>query len=196
MIVATVTSIGVLSALWSWTRIKRLAQLELHHIWLVWIAFATQVIVFQWVAVHIAESVVKGIHVGTYVILVAFIVLNRHVPGSRLIAFGTACNLTAIVANGGSMPASRNALESAGKHIPDVAFQNSAFLSDPKLLFLGDIFWVPEGWPLANVFSVGDIVIVIGGTYLAHRWCAQPLEDRSDDGAVPTERFELSLPRT
>lgn len=176
MIVATVTAIGVLSALWSPTRIKRLALLELHHIWLVWVAFATQVIVFQWVAVHLSESVVKGIHVGTYVILVAFIALNRHIPGAWLIALGTACNLTAIVANGGSMPASKSALETAGKHIPDAVFQNSGFLADPKLLFLGDIFAIPEGVPLANVFSVGDVLIVVGGTYLAHRWCSRPHE--------------------
>lgn len=176
MIVATVTAIGVLSALWSPTRIKRLALLELHHIWLVWVAFATQVIVFQWVAVHLSESVVKGIHVGTYVILVAFIALNRHIPGAWLIALGTACNLTAIVANGGSMPATKDALETAGKHIPDAVFQNSAFLADPKLLFLGDIFAIPEGVPLANVFSVGDVLIVVGGTYLAHRWCSRPHE--------------------
>ena len=30
------------------------------------------------------------------------------------------------------------------------------------LAFLGDIMAVPEGWPLANVFSIGDVVLVIG----------------------------------
>jgi hypothetical protein len=184
VIVATVTAIGVLSALWSPTRIKRLALLDLHHIWLVWAAFATQVVVFQWVAEHLSEAVVRGIHVGTYVILVAFIALNRHIPGAWPIALGTACNLAAIVANGGSMPASKGALETAGKHIPDAVFQNSGFLADPKLLFLGDIFAIPEGVPLANVFSVGDVVIVIGGTYLSHRWCSRPHELPDEPGAT------------
>jgi hypothetical protein len=176
MIVAVATAIGVLSALWSPTRIKRLALLELHHIWLVWLGFATQVSVFQWLAAYMSESVVKGIHVGTYVILVAFIALNRHIPGAWLIALGTACNVTAIVANGGLMPASRSAIETAGKRVPEAAFQNSGFLADPNLLFLGDIFAVPAGLPLANVFSVGDVLIVVGGTYLAHRWCSRPHE--------------------
>lgn len=173
MIVAMITAVGVLSALWSPTRIKRLAALELHHIWLVWVAFATQVVVFQWVAAYMPETAVKGIHLGTYAILVAFIVLNRHVPGALLIALGTACNLTAIVANGGSMPASKSALDLAGANIPDPVFQNSKFLADPNLLFLGDIFAIPDGLPLSNVFSIGDVLIVVGGTYLAHRWCSR-----------------------
>ena len=176
MIVAAVTGIGVLSALWSATRWKRLARLDLHHIWLVWTGFLTQVIVFQWIAPHMAESHVKLIHLGTYAILVTFIVLNRHIPGAWMIALGTAFNLIAIVANGGSMPASRWALEYAGKHIPSEAFQNSAALAHPKLLFLGDVFALPYGVPLANVFSVGDVLIVLGGTYLAHVWCSQPHE--------------------
>ena len=187
MIVAAVTSIGVLSALWSLPRVKRLAQLHLRQIWLVWVAFATQVIVFQWIAPHLSETVVKGIHIGTYAILVAFIVLNRHLPGAWLIALGTGCNVTAILANGGSMPASIRALERSGKGpIPTEVFQNSAALSDPKLLFLGDVFSVPAGWPLANVFSIGDVLIVVGGTYLAHRWCART------HGDAPVEELVLT----
>jgi hypothetical protein len=78
------------------------------------------------------------------------------------------------------MPASMSALERAGHApIPEEVFKNSSALSDPRLLFLGDIFAVPAGWPLANVFSIGDVMIVVGGTYLAHRWCARP-HDASD----------------
>jgi hypothetical protein len=193
MIVLVLTAIGVASALWSMDRIKRMAQLELRHIWMVWVGFATQIIVFQWVGRYLTETTVELIHVATYVILIAFIARNRHIPGSWMIALGSACNFVAIVANGGSMPAARGAVETAGRKIPAAAFQNSKALSDPNLLFLGDVFAVPAGWPLANVFSIGDILIVIGGTYLAHRWCAQR---PAPDTAVPTERLELSLTRT
>lgn len=196
MIVAIVTAVGVFSALWSPTRIKRLAMLDLHHIWLVWLAFATQVVVFQWVAVHLSETVVEVIHVGTYVILVGFIVLNRHIPGAWLIASGTACNLIAIVANGGSMPASKAALALAGGDVPSPAFQNSKVVADPNLLFLGDVFAIPASWPLSNVFSIGDVLIVTGGTYLAHRWCSRPHDTEDAEELVPAERLELSLPRT
>lgn len=175
MILAAAAGIGVSTALWSFTRIKRIAQLQLRHIWLVWLAFTVQLVLFQWVAPHLTEQIVKGTHLFTYAVLVVFIALNRHLPGGWIIALGTGCNLTAIAANGGTMPASLSALDRAGFHdIPSEVIKNSAYLSDPKLLFLGDVFAVPEGWPLANVFSIGDVLIVIGGTYLAHRWCSQP----------------------
>ena len=35
-------------------------------------------------------------------------------------------------------------------------------MSDPKLLFLGDVLYLPSSWPVHNVFSVGDVLIVAG----------------------------------
>ena len=39
---------------------------------------------------------------------------------------------------------------------------NSGVQDPPRLLFLGDIWSIPNGWPLANVFSIGDVIIAIG----------------------------------
>ena len=193
MIVVVVTAIGVCSALWSWDRIRRLAQLRVHHLELVWIALGIQLLLFEWLAHHIPMWTSNAIHFVTYGLTVWFIALNRHVPGAALIATGTGMNLLAISANGGTMPANMTAWQRAGlREIPPDVFENSSALSHPRLGFLGDIFYVPDGWPLANVFSIGDVLIVVGGTYLAHRWCATAPADES----VPTERLELSLPRT
>lgn len=186
MIVVVATAIGVCSALWSWTRIKRLAGLRLRHLELVWIALAIQLILFEFLARHIPMWSSNALHLSTYGLTVAFILMNLRLPGAWLIAVGTSANLLAITANGGTMPADMGAWKRAGlRDIPPDVFENSAALSSPRLAFLGDIFAVPAGWPLANVFSLGDVLIVIGGTYLAHRWCA-----------VPTERLELSLTAT
>jgi hypothetical protein len=172
VIVVVATGIGVASALWSWPRIKRLASVRLRHIELVWVALVVQLMLFEWFARRISMGVTEAVHYLTYALTVVFIVLNRHVPGAWLIALGTACNLAAIVANGGSMPASMSAWERAGlRPIPPEVFENSSALSDPNLGFLGDIFAVPASWPLSNVFSIGDVLIVIGGTYLAHQCC-------------------------
>jgi hypothetical protein len=73
------------------------------------------------------------------------------------------------------MPANMTAWHRAG--LPEIApevFTNSRALSSPRLAFLGDVFYIPASWPLSNVFSIGDILIVTGSTYLAHRWCSQP----------------------
>lgn len=173
MIVVVATAIGVGSALWSWARIKRLAALPLRHLELVWIALAVQLALFEFVARHIPLWSANAIHLATYGLTVAFIVVNRHLPGAWLIAAGTAANLVAITANGGTMPADMGAWRRAGlPQIPPDVFENSAALSSPRVAVLGDIFAVPAGWPLANVFSIGDVLVVVGGTYLAHRWCS------------------------
>ena len=41
-------------------------------------------------------------------------------------------------------------------------------VDDPRLLFLGDIFATPSSWPLYNVYSVGDVLIVAGVLVLLH----------------------------
>ena len=73
------------------------------------------------------------------------------------------------------MPANMTAWRRAGmREIPPEVFENSRALSSPRLAILGDVFYVPASWPLSNVFSIGDVLIVVGSTYLAHRWCSQP----------------------
>lgn len=181
MILVVATGIGVASALWSWPRIKRLAAVRLRHIELVWVALGVQLALFEWFARHIPMGVTEAIHYATYALTIAFIVLNRHLPGALVIAVGTGCNLIAIAANGGSMPADMGAWKRAGlKPIPPDVFENSSALSNPRLGFLGDIFAVPASWPLSNVFSIGDVLIMVGGTYFAHRVCRAPA-DRSSE---------------
>lgn len=57
---------------------------------------------------------------------------------------------------------------------PEV-FTNSALVTDANLWFLGDVFGVPAWVPAANVFSVGDLLLVAGAWVLAHRICESRL---------------------
>ena len=41
-------------------------------------------------------------------------------------------------------------------------------MSDPTLLFLGDVLYLPSSWPVHNVFSVGDVLIVAGSFLALH----------------------------
>jgi Family of unknown function (DUF5317) len=54
-------------------------------------------------------------------------------------------------------------------------FHNSTALADPRLAFLGDIFFIPASWPLSNVFSVGDVLIALGIVWALHRICQSRL---------------------
>lgn len=54
-------------------------------------------------------------------------------------------------------------------------FTNSGVVADPNLLFLGDVFAVPAGSPLANVFSIGDVCMALGVFLLIHAVTASRL---------------------
>jgi hypothetical protein len=106
-------------------------------------------------------------HVATYVVAGAFVVVNRRIPGLPLIGAGAGVNGLVITLNGGTLPARAEALKAAGIHVGSNQFANSGVLSNPRLAFLGDVFAIPQGFPLAEVFSLGDILIVLGAGWTA-----------------------------
>lgn len=120
----------------------------------------------------------QAIHLGTYALLGAFVWLNRRIPGLVVLGLGGLLNATAIAANHGVMPATRAALERAGIHQDASDFANSTAVAHPHLQFLGDVFAIPAGWPAANVFSVGDVLIAVGGLIALHGICGSALGRR------------------
>jgi hypothetical protein len=110
----------------------------------------------------------QALHVATYALGLAVLVRNRRLPGLPWIATGTALNLAAILANHGVMPASASAMRTAGLDLDPEVFLNSGVVHDPRLWFLGDVFATPAWFPFHNVFSVGDVLIVLGAGLLVH----------------------------
>lgn len=173
MIVPLATLLGMLSVKLFGGKLKRLATVDLRHLWVVWATIFVQTMIFEVPFPFFPVGGPQVLHIATYVSAFVFLWLNRHIPGALLIAVGAAGNAAAITANGGVMPARPSAWARAG--LPRIdGFENSNVVDDAPLWFLGDIFAIPAGWPLANVFSIGDVVIVIGGTYFAHAWCRRP----------------------
>ncbi len=125
---------------------------------LIWAALALQVVAVE---VGMPEALAATLHVFTYVVALGFLWLNRRAAGVWIVGAGAFLNGLTIAINGGVLPASAAAVASAGIE-PDLAFANSAVLEHPVLPWLGDVFAWPAPLPLANVFSVGDVVIVIG----------------------------------
>jgi hypothetical protein len=76
------------------------------------------------------------------------------------------------------MPASPDALAAAGLDVKAGEFANSAAVQNPKLQFLGDIVATPGSLPVSNVYSVGDLIIVLGVLVLLHFACASRLVPR------------------
>jgi lipoprotein signal peptidase len=82
-------------------------------------------------------------------------------PRFGLVAAGALSNLAAIVANGGYMPVTPDALAASGRTAAE-GYSNSLASSRPALDVLVDRFALPSNLPFSNVFSVGDVLIAIG----------------------------------
>jgi hypothetical protein len=140
---------------------RALAALRFRFGWLLAVALAIQVLVIS-VFPGPPSALRLTVYLASYAIAVIFLLLNRSIPGLALIGAGALLNLLAIAVNSGVMPAARGALETAGVSPSGEMFANSAFVDGARLWFLGDIFAIPATWPLANVFSVGDLLIAVG----------------------------------
>lgn len=101
------------------------------------------------------------IYIASSVLVLAAVVRNWRIPGLPILAAGAAANLAAILANGGYMPASPEAMAALGRAEAEV-YSNSAMMHEPVLAPLTDIFAMPIWVPGANIFSIGDVLIGIG----------------------------------
>ncbi|HEX6844721.1 MAG TPA: DUF5317 domain-containing protein [Actinomycetota bacterium] len=104
---------------------------------------------------------------GSFVLLWIFAVVNRDVPGFRLIMVGIALNFLVIVANGG-MPVSADALVASGQAdtASDLTDNADRYVKhhlagdDDLVLFLGDVIPLPP--PVSQAISLGDIFTYAG----------------------------------
>ena len=114
------------------------------------------------------STVHRILHLATYALAAACLIRNLDLRFVWLVGVGGLLNLIAIAANGGVMPASRGALETAGLDVKSGEFANSDYVEDAHVGFLGDVFAIPDGWPGANVFSVGDVLMLLGVILAIH----------------------------
>ena len=166
---------------------RLLSDVRLRWTGLVLAALGVQVAMFAvGVALPIGISS-TNVHVASYVLLLVFAARNGRVPGFALAGLGLACNAAAIFLNGGRMPVSAEAwAESTGTDVASQAghVHNNVATMDAgtHLGFLGDVFAIPHGIPLANTFSIGDILLVMGATLFVFR-SGRSNRDRPSSGA-------------
>ena len=148
-------------------RLSRLSDLELRGLWLVVVAFAIQVLLVT-VVPEGDETLHRVAHIATYGLAAGCILRNLDLRFMWVVAVGGLLNFIAIAANGGVMPASRGALAAAGLDPASGEFANSDLVRHPHVAFLGDVFAIPAGWPGANVFSLGDALMLVGAFLVLH----------------------------
>jgi hypothetical protein len=186
MIIVVASIVAVLTVPLRGRSLSPLARLELRRVWVVWISISLQMLIT--LVPRIPNWLGQPVHLFTFALSAWFLWSNRHLPGAWFVAVGAALNLAAIAANNGTMPASPWAWRTAGFPLIINDFQNSNVVHNARLWWLGDVFAVPAGWPFANVFSVGDVIVVIAVGYLAHAWCrrtASPLDSETSASVTP-----------
>ncbi|HEY2916579.1 MAG TPA: DUF5317 family protein [Candidatus Limnocylindrales bacterium] len=160
MLILWAIPIGIGAGLALGGRRDGLGQLRFRWPWLAIGGLLVQVALFT----EAGFALAGGLTPATYVVSTAAVLIavarNLDLAGMWVVALGALANLAAILANGGAMPADRGALATAG--LSAGGHTNSVVLASPVLQPLTDVYAVPAWVPLANVFSVGDVLIAIG----------------------------------
>ena len=182
LVLFTVFGIAVVPLLGG--RFRRLGDLRVHGAWVIAAAFGAQLVLLA--ALRTAPAwQTDTIHIATYIVAGGFVWRNRHLTGLPIAAVGGISNFVAITANGGVMPASPTALRMAGKVLDPTKFTNSGPMVHARLQVLGDV--IPMPWPhsLANVFSIGDVLLISGVLIVVHSTCGSSLRRRGGRGRTP-----------
>jgi uncharacterized protein DUF5317 len=138
-----------------------LAALTLRWPWAMIAGLAVQLLLFSTPLTDRVGDLGPVIYVASTTVVIVAILANRRITGMYVVALGAISNMTAIIANGGYMPADPAAMASLGRTSIE-SYSNSALLADPVLRPLTDIFAMPPWIPFANVFSIGDVIIGAG----------------------------------
>jgi len=139
----------------------RLGQLRLTWAPLIVLGMVVQLLLFSSPVGNALGDAAPAAYVLSNVAVLVAVAANLAIPGLPLVLAGGASNLLAIVANGGYMPVSPSTLAAMGR-LPKVDYSNSAPRDVVALAPLTDMFAMPAWVPLANVFSIGDLLIGVG----------------------------------
>jgi hypothetical protein len=177
MIFLAAALVGVLAGLLCGGRLSNLPSLHLRWLWLIPSALVVQLLIFPFVSERpILPFATVSLHVLSYVLLVAFLILNLRVRPLLAVGAGALFNLAAIALNAGHMPASATALARAGyteaaeRLLSEGSYGNVLLMSDSsRLNILGDWLYLPSWVPFSTAFSLGDVIIMLGIAWLIVR---------------------------
>lgn len=157
--------------------LKNLGTIRFKYSFLVLLSIGLQILIFNpyWDNHVGSGALTTNLYALALLLIYAFLLFNMKLPGMILIALGTLSNGIAIFANQGHMPASLSAYSQAfpervNELVDQQVYYNSVIINEQtRLPYLCDIFWVPHWFPLANVFSIGDVLLCIGAFILIRK---------------------------
>lgn len=136
-------------------------------------SFVVQLAFVIWPPEWMTRASAAVILVLTQGAVVAFLLINRHLPGTMLMLAGVALNLVVIVANG-AMPVSESASRAAGtEFLTDQRHVEHGMHLRNEVLDEGTVFpWLADVVPLPivrQVASVGDLILGAGIARLVYK---------------------------
>ena len=141
MFVLYAIPIGILAGYLLGGRLDRLAELRLRWVPLILLGLAVQAVIFTDAGGRLVGGAGPALYIASTAAVFVAVLRNIRVPGVALIAIGAGCNLAAIVANAGYMPADPAAIASIGGLPP--GYTNSDVVEHAALLPLTDLFALP-----------------------------------------------------
>jgi len=196
MLLLYAVALGLLAGVLTRGRIGALASVKIKMWPVALIGLAFQGLLFSPPLAEVVGKVGPSLYVASTTLVLMALVVNLRQPGFWLILVGALANFTVIIANGGQMPASPEAFAALNgvPVVPTTNFTNSVIAgADTSFYFLADIFVLPRPLPLANVFSIGDVLIGLGGAWfivaVMHR---RPQASPESSPVQHPKRVELS----
>jgi MFS family permease len=151
-------AVGLALALVLGGRPSRVAEVRFRLTPLVLAALGVQVVLFTSLGAALDPPIVDVLHIGSYVLLLTFAAANLRIRPLVPVLLGVTLNAIAIIANKGHMPISADAAATVRHDLKDTNVSADA----EHLRFLGDVFALPAELPMANTFSIGDLLIGFG----------------------------------
>ena len=152
---------GLVIGLVSGGSITRLGELKLAWTPVIVLGMAAQVLLLSTPVGDALGPAAPAAYVASNLAVLAAVWRNIAIPGLPLVLLGGASNLIAIVANGGFMPVSADALVAIGR-APREGYTNNRLADGVVFAPLTDLFAMPAWVPMANIFSIGDVLIGVG----------------------------------
>jgi hypothetical protein len=183
--------LGTLGGLWHGGALAHFARLRLRWPVLFLIGLVLRAVAFSPLAPPGKPAI--ALYVLALAVLCGGMLLNRRIAGIELVLVGLALNAAVILANGGAMPVTADALRLVGRY--DFALQLQAegpighvrlATPDTRLHALGDIIPLSPLPLLQIVASVGDLFIAAGLLIIFYVGTLRPPDrSRAADPATP-----------
>lgn len=179
MILLLVLAVALLVAFMRGGSLRNLDDFHLEWGWLAGLALAIQIVTVYGVTGDRYLYLQQGALVVSSLLLLPIVWRNHRFPGLALIGLGLALNLAVMVANGGFMPITPEAVARIEHEHLIVQLDGVARMSGSKgivlpreetvLWALSDIFVIPPPFPVASAFSLGDVLVAVGAFVLLQK---------------------------